>query len=158
MFGEAKREIAHILGLLGDERPVIRSTIARGIIGVKTQLDSRIVIQRLRTLFNKDPLIFRHTFKWVPVDSWAYSDMDSLREAVADVQNKIRGGERWRMVVEKRRYTLYHKIDIIRELAQFIDEKVDLENPDKIARIDIIGKHAGVSVLTPKDMFSVSFG
>lgn len=62
------------------------------------------------------------------------------------------------MNVEKRRYTLYHKIDIIRELAQLINEKVDLENPDKIVRIDIIGKYAGVSVLTPKDVFSVSFG
>ena len=158
MFGGAKREIARILGLLGDERPMIRSTIARGVIGVKTQLDSRIVIQGLRTLFNRDPLIFRHTLKWVPVDSWTYSDMDSLREAVADVRNKIRGGERWRMTVEKRRYTLYHKIDIIRELAQLINEKVNLENPDKIVRIDIICKHAGVSVLTSKDVFSVSFG
>jgi len=158
MSGGAKREIAHILGLLGDERPVIRSTIARGIIGVKTQLDSRVVIQGLRALFSKDPLIFRYTLKWVPVDSWTYSDLDSMREAIADIRDKIKGGERWRMIVEKRRYTLHHKIDIIRELAQFIDEKVDLEHPDKIVRIDIIGKYAGVSVLTPKDVFSISFG
>lgn len=67
--GGAKREIAHILGLLGDERPVIRRTIARGIVGVKTQLDSRVVIQELRTLFNRDLLIFWHMLKWMPVDS-----------------------------------------------------------------------------------------
>jgi len=158
MSGKAKREIVRILGLLGDEQPMIRSTIAQGIIGVKTQLDSRTVIQRLRTLFNSDPLIFQYALKWVPVDSWTHSDMNSLKEAVATIRNKIEAGERWRMTVEKRRYTLYHKIDVIRELAQLIDEKVDLENPDKIVRIDIIGKYAGVSVLTPKDVFSVSFG
>lgn len=158
MSGKAKKEIAHILALLSDEQPVIRSTIARGIIGVKIQLDSRTVIHGLRTLFNRDPLIFQYTLKWMPVDSWAYSDMNSLKEAVAKIRNKIEAGERWRMTVEKRRYTLYHKIDIIRELAQLINEKVNLEIPDKIVRIDIIGKYAGVSVLTLGDVFSISFG
>lgn len=158
MSRKTKREIANVLALLSDERPVIRSTIARGIIGVKTQLDSRAVVEGLRTLFNRDPLVFQYTLKWVPVDSWVYSDMVSLKEAVSAIRNKIEAGKRWRMTVEKRRYTLYHKIDIIRELAQLINEKVDLENPDKIVRIDIIGKYAGVSVLTPDDVFSVSFG
>jgi tRNA acetyltransferase TAN1 len=158
MSGKAKKEIAYILGLLSDEKPVIRSTVARGIIGVKTQLDSRTVIQGLRTLFNGDPLIFRYTLKWMPVDSWVCSDINSLKEAVAKIRNKIEAGEHWRMTVEKRRYTLYHKIDIIGELAQLINEKVNLENPDKIVRIDIIGKYAGVSVLTPEGIFSISFG
>ena len=57
--------------------------------------------------------------------------------------------------MEKRRYTLYHKIEIIRELAELIDRKVDLENPDKIIRVDIIGKYAGVSLLKPQEVFSV---
>ena len=69
MSGKAKKEIAYILALLSDEKPVIRGTIARGIIGVKTQLNSRTVIHGLRTLFNGDPLIFQHTLKWMPVDS-----------------------------------------------------------------------------------------
>jgi tRNA(Ser,Leu) C12 N-acetylase TAN1 len=83
--------------------------------------------------------------------------MNSLKEAVAKIRNKIEAGERWRMTVEKRSYTLCHKIDIIKELAQLINEKVNHENPDKIVRIDIIGKYAGVSVLAPEGIFSISF-
>jgi tRNA acetyltransferase TAN1 len=60
------------------------------------------------------------------------------------------------MTVEKRRYSQHHKIEIIRELADLIDEKVDLENPEKILRVDIIGRYAGISVLRPQDIFSVS--
>jgi len=153
MVGRAKREIADILKVLGDEHTVIKPTVARGIVGVKTRLDSREVIQGLQKLFIKDPLAFAYTLKWVPTDFWTYSDMDSMKKAVMHVKEKIHEGERWRMTVEKRRYTLYHKIDIIKELAELIKEKVDLKNPDKIIRVDIIGKYTAVSVLSPNEIF-----
>jgi len=156
MSGRARREIADVLKLLGDEHPVIERTVARGIIGVKTLLDSREVIHGLKRLFTKDPLAFQFTSKWVPTDFWTHSDMKSMKEAVINIRDRIRAGERWRMTVEKRRYTLYHKIDIIKELAELIKEKVDLKNPDKIVRIDIIGKYAAITVLSPEEVFSTS--
>ena len=156
LYRKAKEEIMNILKTLGDDRPLVKPTIAEGIIGVKTCLDPREVIIGLRMLFDKDPLTFQHAPKWVPVDLWTHSDLGSMREAVVKLRNKIRTGELWRMTVQKRRYTRYHKIEIIRELADLIDEKVDLENPDKILRIDIIGRYAGISVLGPQDVFSVA--
>jgi len=156
LIGRAKREIAYFLKLLGDEEPVIERTLARGIVGVKTRLDSRVIVRELKTLFSKDSSSFQYTLKWVPVDLWTNSDIESLRKAVEQVKDKIRHGERWRMTVEKRRYTLYHKVDLIKELAELIDEKVDLTNPDKIVRIDIIGRYAGVSVLSLHEVFSTT--
>jgi len=156
MIWKAKREIVDFLKLLGDENPVVKPTIARGIIGVKTSLDSREVVQGLQKLFTEDPAAFQYTFKWVPTDFWTYSDMDSMKEAIMNSREKIHEGERWRMTVEKRRYTRCHKIEIIKELAELIPEKVDLKNPDKIVRIDIIGKYASVSVLSPNQIFSTT--
>ena len=156
VYGKAKKEIAHILKTLGDESPLVKRTIAEGIIGVKTKLNSREVVYGLRRLFDEDPFIFQYTLKWVPVDLWTLSDMDSMKEGVRKLRNRIHAGERWRMIVEKRRYSLHHKIEVIRELADLIDEKVDLENPEKILRVDIIGRYAGMSVLKPTDIFSVS--
>jgi tRNA acetyltransferase TAN1 len=156
VYGRAKREIVQVLETLGDEGPVVKRTIAEGIIGVKTSLDSREVVRGLRRLFNEDPFVFQYTLKWVPVDLWTLSDMDSMKEAVRKLRNGIREGERWRMTVEKRRYSQHHKIEIIRELADLIEEKVDLENPEKILRVDIIGRYAGISILTPQEVFSVT--
>jgi tRNA acetyltransferase TAN1 len=153
---KAQKEIMHFLERLGEEKPFIRRTIAEGIIGVKTCLNPREVIHALQTIFNEESKLFQHTLKWVPVEVWTYSDLDSMKTAVKQLRNRIREGERWRMTVEKRRYTKYHKDEIVRELAELINEKVDLKNPDKILRIDIIGKYAGISVLEPKDMFSTS--
>jgi len=156
MYGAARIKILNALKILGDEKPVVKQTIARGIMGVKTSLDPRHVAQELHKLFVRDPLIFQHTLKWVPVDLWTYSDMESMKEAVRKLRHQIPSGEKWRMTVEKRRYTRYHKIEIVNELAELIDEKVDLKNPDKILRVDIIGNYAGVSVLAPKEMFSAT--
>jgi len=156
VYRKAKREIAHILEALGDENPLVERTIAEGIIGVKTRLDSREVVCRLRRLFDEDPFAFQYTLKWVPVDLWTFSDMDSMKEGVRKLRNRIHADEKWRMIVEKRRYTLHHKIEIIRELADLIDEKVDLKNPEKILRVDIIGRYAGVSILAPQEVFSVA--
>ncbi|MFQ5999880.1 MAG: THUMP domain-containing protein [Candidatus Bathyarchaeia archaeon] len=156
VYGRAKKEIVQVLEMLGDEGPLVKRTIAEGIIGVKTSLDPREVIRGLRRLFNEDPFSLQYTLKWVPVDLWTLSDMDSMKEAVRKLRNRIHAGERWRMTVEKRRYNRHHRIEIIRELADLIDEKVDLENPEKILRVDIIGRYAGISVLTPEDIFSVA--
>ncbi|MGD8544198.1 MAG: THUMP domain-containing protein [Candidatus Bathyarchaeota archaeon] len=155
-YGRAKEEILHILRVLDDENPFVKRTVAKGIIGVKTSLEPRDVVHKLRRMFNKDPFIFQQTTKWVPVDLWTHSDLDSMRNAVKVLRNEIRAGEKWRMTMEKRRYTRYHKMEIITALAELIDEKVDLETPDKILRVDIIGRYTGFSVLTPQDIFSVS--
>jgi tRNA acetyltransferase TAN1 len=156
LAGRARREIDYLVKQLGDDDPVIRPTIARGIIGVKTRLDSREVVEELKTLFEKDPNIFQFTLKWVPVDLWVDSDIEAMKEAVAQIKDKIKLGERWRMTVEKRRSNLYHTIDIIKALADLINEKVGLKNPDKILRLDIIGKSAGLSVVTPQEIFSTT--
>jgi len=156
VYGKAKREIAHILTMLGDESPMVKRTIAEGIIGVKTRLDSREVVYGLRRLFDEDSFVFQYTLKWVPVDLWTLSDMDYMKEGVRKLRNRIQAGEKWRMIVEKRRYTLHHKIEVIKELADLIEEKVDLKNPEKILRVDIIGRYAGISVLTPQEIFSVA--
>jgi tRNA acetyltransferase TAN1 len=156
VYEKAKKEIADILETLGDESPIVKRTIAEGIIGVKTRLNSREVVYALRRLFDENPFVFQYTLKWVPVDLWTFSDMDSMKEGIRKLRNKIHAGEKWRMTVEKRRYSLHHKFEVITELAALIDEKVDLENPEKILRVDIIGRYTGMSVLKPTDMFSIA--
>ena len=58
------------------------------------------------------------------------------------------------MEVERRRFTKLHKIQI-EALAELIDEKVGLEKPNKILRIEILGRSAAVSVLRPEEIFSL---
>jgi len=155
-YSKAKKEIQLILKKLGEEKPFITRTIAEGIIGVKTCQNPREVVHALQRMLNEDPTIFQYTLKWVPIQLWTYSDLESMKKAVEQLKTEIHKGEKWRLTLEKRRFTKYHKIEIIESIAELVDEKVDLKNPDKILRIDIIGKYAGIAVLEPNDLFSTS--
>lgn len=155
-FYLARDEIRRTLAALGDKNPMIRRTIAQGVAGISSVLDSRHVVKELYKMYSHDPFAFAHTLKWAPVDCWVSSDMDSMAEGLTTLRNKIDRGEKWMMVIEKRRYTQYHKADIIKHLAGLIDEKVDLRQPDKIVRLEIIGRNAGISVIRPGEIFSIS--
>jgi len=152
----ARNEIICLLRKLGDDSPVVRRTIAKGITGVKTKLDPPVVVAGLRLLYQDDPSQFQFTYKWVPIDAWAPSEIEAIKAEVSRLKERILRGERWRMIVEKRRFTKYHKIQIITSVADLIDEKVDLKNPDKILMLQILGNQTGVAVLRPGDIFSVS--
>lgn len=155
-FVNAKKEIQTVLRTLGEENPLISRTIAKGIIGVKTCQNTREVVHTLHRMFSEDASIFQYTSKWVPIELWTHSDIEPMRKAVEQLRTEINIGEKWRITLEKRRFTKHRKIEIIKSLAELIDEKVDLKNPDKILRIDIIGKYAGISILKPNDIFSTS--
>lgn len=155
-FSQAKNEIERLLKEFGDEKPVVQKTLARGICGVKTNLKNRDVVKKVRALFKKDPLKINFAVKWVPVDNWCGSELEEMKKMVEKEKKKIKKGEKWAMEVEKRRYTQYHSAEIIKELAELIKEKVDLEHPDKILRIDILGESAGISVLKPEEIFSTA--
>jgi tRNA acetyltransferase TAN1 len=153
----AKQEIFRILSEFGDSNPKIKRTIAKGLSGVSTTLDSRQVIGLLKKKFGLDRFSVNFTLKWTPVDLWCDSDsIESMKQAVSAMAYKILPSEKWMMHIERRRYTAYHKTEIIKELAQVINEKVDLRNPDKIIWIEIVGKQAGISVIRPFEVFSLS--
>jgi len=152
-FLGARREAAGILSLLGDDSPTIRRTLVKGVMGILTFLDAHQLHAGLRKFVEDKPNEFWFTQRWIPVDVWTTSDVESMKEGVKKVA-KIDADERWMMVVEKRRYDGLPTPDIIKELAELIEAKVDLKKPDKIVRIDILGPYAGISLLRPGELFS----
>ncbi len=113
-FYPAREEIRNILAKLGDRNAIIKRTVAQGVAGASTILDPKQVIRDLYNMYNQDPSSFIHTLKWVPIDYWMSSDLESMANGIVMLRNKIAKGEKWMMVIEKRRYTRYHKIEIIK--------------------------------------------
>lgn len=154
-FRDAKKEINEILKKLGDEEPIIEGTIARGIIGVKTTLDARDVVKKVKEMHEKREHSLEFAIKWVPIDLWVSSEIDDWKAGIEKLKHKINPDDKWAMVVEKRRYDKMHSDEIIKELAELIENKVDLDNPDKIVRLDIMGNHTAISILKPDEVFSI---
>jgi tRNA(Ser,Leu) C12 N-acetylase TAN1 len=152
---EARNELRRELTNLGDSSPIIERTIARGILGVRTSLNSRKVVAQFNELVAQNPDAINHILKLRPVDLWTTPTLEHLKVAISSLRGQIRPGEKWSMEVELRRFTALHKLQIIKPLAELIDEKVDLTNPEKTVRIEVLGNAAAVSVLKPEEIFSI---
>lgn len=157
-FQQAKDEIFNLLVELGDSDPVVQKTDVKGIIGVKTKLKSREVISKIRQLFHSDAQKVQHAVKWVPVDNWSDSELETMLQTVKKIKDQINEDETWAMDLEKRKYPAHHVYQIVTKLAEPFSQKVDLKKPDKYLRVDIIGEQAGISVLKPEEIFSVARG
>jgi tRNA(Ser,Leu) C12 N-acetylase TAN1 len=154
--GRSRREIVTRLRALGDEAPLVSPTGRRGVMAVRTTLDPRGVIRRLRLLQSSAPGAFRFTYKWVPVDLWSASDVASLRGAVTRLRDRIAPGERWRITVERRARGCPPARELIDAVADLVDRKVDLAHPDKILVIEVFESSAALAVVTPEDVLTVA--
>lgn len=152
---KARSELRRQLTTLGDSSPIIEGTIAKGVLGVRTTLEPRIVVAKFNELVAENLDSINYVLKLRPVDLWTAPRLEDLKIAVSRLRKQIGPGERWGMEVELRRFTALHKMEIIEPLAELIDEKVDLRNPQKTVRIEILGNAAAVSVLKPDDVFSL---
>lgn len=154
-FRQARGEIVQRLREFGDERPVVGRTCVEGIARVRTVLDGRAVVRRCHERFSGDPLAFAFAIQWVPVDSWCETDLEAIRRLIEEeIRDRIGEHETWGMKVEKRRWQQYHTAEIVARLAPAIDRPVNLDDPDKWLRIDVVGAQTAVSLLGRGEIFS----
>lgn len=155
-FTPARNEAVRILKRLGDDHPEVERSPVAGIAVAHTSLDNREVITGLRGLLFRAEELFDYAVKWVPVDYWCETDLDAMKRVIEEkVLARIGPDETWGMKVHKRRWQKYHTTDIVSYLAPSIDRKVNLNQPDKIVWVDVIGRETAISVLKSDDIFSV---
>jgi len=144
----------YLLGEVGDRGSTVDPTPAIGLVVAKTKLEGTKAIHDLRGLLKERPWEFKYTLKLVPVQSVSEAKLDVIQSAALALAEKIGGKETFRITVEKRHTGISSKT-VIDTIAKRIERKVDLENPDKIIMIDIIGDLAGISLIKQEDVLSV---
>ncbi|MEM3032035.1 MAG: THUMP domain-containing protein, partial [Nitrososphaerota archaeon] len=100
----------------------------------------------------EDAMSLRYLIRVIPIETVTETDVGRIAEAAWKLAYRIGIQESFRITVEKRR-AIIHSIDIIKAVAQKVDRRVDLENPDWIILIEVIGSTTGVSVLRPNQLF-----
>lgn len=154
-YMSGKSEIHNILTKLGDQKSD-QELLVPGIIGVKTKLAGRDVVEEVREMFASDPNFLTHTLKWVPADLWCAGTLDAIKAVVReDIKEMFAADDQYAIDVVKHRSDL-HAEQIVEAIAPMLRGKVNLEHPQKILRIELFDKLASVTLLKPKDVFSVA--
>jgi tRNA acetyltransferase TAN1 len=147
-------EMWYLLGEVGDRGSTVEPTPAIGLVVAKTKLEAVKAIHDLRTLLKERPWEFKYTLRLVPIQSVSDAKLDAIQTSALALAQKLSEKETFRITVEKRHTGLSSKT-LIDTIAKKIDRKVDLETPDKIIMIDVIGELAGVALIKPDDILSV---
>jgi len=151
----AKVEAEEVFRKIGDNAPLVWKTKFSGLLACKSSLDWLEAVKEIRRLIDEDPTTFFLTLRYIPVAKTVRTDLDEIKDAVKDMIDVIGEDESFRVTVEKRGSPLSSR-DIILGVAELIDRKVDLKNPDWVVLIEVVGDITGVSVLKPNDVISLT--
>jgi tRNA acetyltransferase TAN1 len=150
---EACSELWYLLGQVGDSAPTIDKTGVAGLIAAKTAFNPFEVIVKFREILRERPYEFRYILRVIPIEKVVRTDLSEIKRVARELSHKIGENETFRVTVEKR-FTETSTRDIIEAAATEIERKVDLNNPNKILLIEVIGGLTGISVIKPEDIIS----
>jgi tRNA acetyltransferase TAN1 len=147
-------ELWYLLGEIGDSAPTVDKTGVAGLIAAKTAFNPFEVIEKFRKILHERSYKFRYTLRIIPVEKVVRTDLGEIQQAATELSSKIGEDETFRVTVEKR-FTETPTQDIIEATAANIERKVDLNNPDKILLIEVVGGLTGLSVIKPNEILAV---
>lgn len=151
---EAQKELHEILNLFGDPKPELAITQLVGILIGRSALEPFQVVNKAKELVHDEPWRVRYLLRIIPIEcTLREKGLDSIRNAAKRLASKMQKFETFRITVE-RRNSLLCSSDIIRHVGSEIENKVDLENPNWVVLVEVIGKIVGISVLRPNEIFS----
>ncbi|MGQ4833461.1 MAG: THUMP domain-containing protein [Candidatus Asgardarchaeia archaeon] len=151
----ARNEMLRFLKKMGDETPAAIEFGFSGLIGIRTSLNPFEVINELNRITDENPWEFRFILKVKPIEVVVETDINKIKDAVKELLHKIAPNESFRVTVKKRGSDISGK-EIIKEVADLLDNPVNLEKPDKIILIEVIGDLTGISIVTEKDIVSIA--
>jgi len=147
-------EMWYLLGEVGDRGSTIETTPVIGLVVAKTKLDPVKAIRDLRALLKERPWEFKYTLKLVPIQKVVEAKLEEIERTALTLAEGISEEEKFRITVEKRRTDLSSKT-IIDTIAKRIERTVNLDHPDKILLVEVIGQLVGLALITSDDILSI---
>lgn len=126
-----------------------------GLLKCEVQPDPVEFCRALAAKLAEDPWRARFVQKVTPIQEVARAEVQEIRAVVRRLSGAIPDGASFRITVNKRGSEISSS-ELIREVAREIERRVDLENPDWIVDIELIRDLAGISVIRPSDVVSVT--
>lgn len=152
--GSAKEEVEKALKAIKQKAKFLKSE-TDGVFKLRVG-NARKIVKSLNKLKSKKGM-FEHTFHWVPIDKWIPTNVKALQKVIKNLQKGIKKTEKWKMDLHKRHFDEMHSTELIIKLTEVVDKlKVDLDNPQKIIEVQIMGKKAGLALLNKDEILDVA--
>jgi tRNA acetyltransferase TAN1 len=147
-------ELEFLLKETGDTEAKAVKTGIRGLVVAKTYLDPVEVIEKFRTILQEKPYEFRYSLRIIPIQKVVHTDLEEIKVAAEELTSTMNEKETFRVTIEKR-FTNIHTRDLIEAVATEVKNKVDLDSPNRVLLIEVVGGYTGISLVKPTQIISV---
>ncbi|HUW90334.1 MAG TPA: THUMP domain-containing protein [Candidatus Nanopelagicaceae bacterium] len=152
----AKAEIWFTLLMCGDKYPIILGIKYPGLITATTNIGNKEVILKIKKILEKDSRFFQFILKIVPINYVCETKLNVIKDFVEKYYPLYLNKEdSYKIELKRRKNEIIERDTIIESVAKIINNRVDLDNPDKILRIEILGNVSGISFLNPDDIIII---
>lgn len=142
--------------MCGDTYPIISGIQFPGLVTAFTNIEPKKVISKIKKILEKNPKFFQFILKILPIDFICETDTKTIKNIIQDnYMEFINDRDTFKITLKRRKHEKIERTNFIEEIAKNIDNKVNLENPDKIIRIEILGNISGVSILKKNEIIKV---
>jgi len=153
----AKSELWFTLLICGDNYPIISRLTYSGLIVALTNIDAKIIIRKIKKIIEKDPNFFQFILKIIPIDFVCESNLKLIVKLIKEhYKDFIKDEETYKIVLKRRKHEKIERNHLIEQIAEILSNKVMLENPDKIIRIEILGNFSGISFIKKNGIIKVN--
>ena len=150
----AEKEIEEVFKAI-KEKPKFLLSNHSGLFKLRVK-DPKTIVRKLSKIHKKQPGKFRVTCHYTPIDKWCKSNIKEMQRQVKKYDKLIKSKEAWKMDLKKRRHRS-KSTAIILKLTQMINkENVDLTNPEKVIRVELLGDNAGISLLNRDEFLNAT--
>ncbi|MFX0009491.1 MAG: THUMP domain-containing protein [Candidatus Hermodarchaeota archaeon] len=153
----AKAELWFTLLICGDSYPVISGVKYPGLITAATNIENKEVIKKIKNLLVKDPNFFQFILKIIPIDYVCETNIQIIKDIVENYYPLyLDKTNSFKIELNRRKNENIERDVIIESVAKNIVNRVDLDNPDIILRIELLGNICGISFLRPDEIIKIS--
>ncbi len=142
--------------MCGDTYPIISGIQFPGLVTAFTNIEPKKVISKIKKILEKNPKFFQFILKIVPIDFICETDTKTIKNIIQENYKEfINERDTFKITLKRRKHEKIERSNFIEEVAKNIDSKVNLENPDKVIRIEILGSISGVSILKKNEIIKM---
>jgi len=139
--------------MCGDIYPIISKLSFSGLIGALSNIEAKKIIHTIQQILKRNPNFFQFILKIIPIDYICETKIKVMSNLIHENHKKFMNeGDSFKIVLKRRKHEGIERDNLIDRIASGIDYKVDLENPDIVIRIEVLGNYCGISFLAPNDI------
>ena len=151
---KASAEFKEIALQRGHRKLRIEKSAFDGVLEIEIE-NPRDFITFMRDYVRSEPFRVHFIQRIIPVDLVVDTTLEQIKDAATQLSSQVLQGETFRIEITERDSPTTRK-ELIDTVADVIDRKVNLNSPDKVVNVEVLGEYTAISVVRPDEILSIT--